>query len=117
MADGTLLIRAGKVFPALDESVLDEAWVRVEDGQIAEVSSDEPRADGARRIDQPDATLLPGLIDCHVHFVLSGRGDWLAEAAQPVPLMAWRAARHAADTLRGGFTTVRTLGGPDRIEI
>ena len=44
---GALAIRAGRVFPATDESVLDDAWVLVEDGAIVEVSSPEPRAAGA----------------------------------------------------------------------
>ena len=74
---GTLLIRAGRLFPALDETVLKDGWVLVEDGRIAEVSASEPRADGARRIERPDATLVPGLIDCHVHLTVSGGGDWL----------------------------------------
>ena len=115
--DRTLLIRAGRVFPARDETVLEDAWVLVEDGRIAEVSDSEPRAAGARRIERPDSTLLPGLVDCHVHLIISGGGDWLGEAAEPTPVLAWRAARQAADTLRGGFTTIRTLGGRDRIEI
>ena len=115
--DGTLAIRAGWVFPATDETVLRDAWVLVEDGRIAEVTSSEPKASGARTIDRPDATLLPGLIDCHVHFVLSGSGNWLGEADAPAPVVAWRAARYARDTLRGGFTTVRTLGGRDRIDV
>jgi imidazolonepropionase-like amidohydrolase len=114
---GTLLIRAGRLFPALDETVLEDGWVLVEDGRIAEVSASEPRANGARRIERPDATLLPGLIDCHVHLTVSGGGDWLGEAKDPAPVKAWRAARYAAATLRGGFTTIRTLGGTERIEI
>ena len=114
---GALAIRAGWVFPATDETVLRDAWVLVEDGRIAEVSSSEPAAKGARRIDRADATLLPGLIDCHVHFVLSGSGNWLEESEAPVPVIAWRAARYARETLGGGFTTVRTLGGRDRIDI
>ena len=112
-----LLIRAGRVFPAVDEAVLDDAWVRVEGGRVVEVSASEPGSNGGRRIERPDATLLPGLIDCHVHLTLSGGGDWLGEANEPTPVAAWKVARHAAATLRGGFTTVRTLGGRDRIEI
>jgi imidazolonepropionase-like amidohydrolase len=59
----------------------------------------------------PDATLLPGLIDCHVHFVMSGGPDWLTEVKEPYATSCWRAAVHARNTLKAGFTTVRTLGG------
>ncbi|MFN8525814.1 MAG: amidohydrolase family protein [Chloroflexota bacterium] len=89
----------------------------VQDGRVAEIASSEPRLAGARRIEVPQATLLPGLIDCHVHFILSAGGDWLGEVNDPLPVIAWRIARHAEATLRGGFTTVRTLGGKDRLEI
>jgi imidazolonepropionase-like amidohydrolase len=54
---------------------------------------------------------LPGLIDCHVHYAMSGGPDWLNEVQEPYAAACWRAARHARDTLQAGFTMVRTLGG------
>jgi imidazolonepropionase-like amidohydrolase len=108
-----LLIHAGRVFTAaVSESLLDDAWIRVQDGRIVEISSSEPKAAAETlRIDQPDATLLPGLIDCHVHFAMSGGPDWLAEVQEPYAIACWRAAQHARRTLEAGVTTVRTLGG------
>jgi imidazolonepropionase-like amidohydrolase len=91
---------------------LKDAWVRVEDDRIVEVASSEPAgARSAQRIDAPAATLLPGLIDCHVHFAMSGGPDWLSELKEPYATSCWRAANHARNTLKAGFTTVRTLGG------
>jgi imidazolonepropionase-like amidohydrolase len=82
------------------------------------VSSTEPRCSpDATRVDAPDATLLPGLIDCHVHFAMSGGPDWLAEMKESYALSCWRAAIHARKTLDAGFTTVRTLGGRDGADI
>src|SRR5690349_16603065 len=110
-----LLIRAGHVFTAAErDSELQDAWVRVEDQRIAEITSGEPKAaSGAVRIEAPDATLLPGLIDCHVHLAISAGPDWLTELKEPYATTCWRAAAHALDTLKAGFTTVRTLGGRD----
>ena len=110
-----LLIRAGQVFTATEgDALLRDAWLRIEDDRIAEITSSEPRSTpGATRIDAPDATLLPGLIDCHVHFAMSGGPDWLSEVKQSYATSCWRAALHARNTLRAGFTTVRTLGGRD----
>jgi imidazolonepropionase-like amidohydrolase len=111
-----LLIHAGKVFTATDsQPLLEDAWVRVEEERIVEVSASEPSAtpSDVMRLAVPDGTLLPGLIDCHVHFALSGGPDWLTDAREPYATMCWRAARRARDTLRAGFTTVRTLGGRD----
>ena len=110
-----LLIRAGQVLTATDrDPLLKDAWVRVEGDRIVEVTSAEPRAaSDATRIDAPDAMLLPGLIDCHVNFAMSGGPDWLSEMKEPYATSCWRAAIHARNTLQAGFTTVRTLGGRD----
>jgi imidazolonepropionase-like amidohydrolase len=114
-----LLIRAGTVFTAAAEAVLKDAWVHVDaDGRIGGVSSSEPRASGddVQRIDAPTATLLPGLIDCHVHLALSGGPSWLTEVQQSYALSCWRAAAFARDTLRAGFTSVRCLGGREGMD-
>ena len=105
-----LLIRAGQVFTAADrDPLLKDAWVRVQDDRIVEVASSEPSGgSAATRVDAPDATLLPGLIDCHVHFAMSGGPDWLSEVKEPYATSCWRAAHHARNTLKAGFTTVRT---------
>lgn len=114
-----LLIRAGIVYTATDaEPVLRDGWVRVEQGRIVEVSSSEPPADqSVRRIDAPGATLLPGLVDAHVHLSLSGRPDWLEEVKESYALACWRAAAHARATLAAGFTLVRALGGRDGMDV
>src|SRR3569833_1272920 len=112
-----LLIHAGRVFTAASEAVLQDAWVRVEDGRIVEISSGQPSAAGLPTLDAPGATLLPGLIDCHVHFCLSGRPDWREELKESYALACWRAAEFAKRTLHAGFTTVRTLGGRNGLEI
>jgi imidazolonepropionase-like amidohydrolase len=110
-----LLIHAGRVFTAADsDPLLHDAWVRVEDNRIVEISSSElPAGANTTLLEEPDGTLLPGLIDCHVHFAMSGGPSWLSEVTEPYATAAWRAARHARDTLRAGFTMVRTLGGRD----
>jgi imidazolonepropionase-like amidohydrolase len=109
-----LHIHAGQVFTAADrDPLVKDAWVRVDGDRVVEISSTEPRTTAATRIDASDATLLPGLIDCHVHFAMSGGPDWLAELKEPYATSCWRAAVHARNTLQAGFTTVRTLGGRD----
>jgi imidazolonepropionase-like amidohydrolase len=110
-----LLIHAGNIFTAADSNpLLHDAWVRVEDDHIVEISSSEPAAASSiTRLEEKHGTLLPGLIDCHVHFAMSGGPNWLAEVTEPYATACWRAAHHAHDTLRAGFTMVRTLGGRD----
>jgi imidazolonepropionase-like amidohydrolase len=111
-----LTLRAGTVVVG-DGSALEDAWVTVADGRIADVSSSEPTPSVAVRIDEPDATLLPGMIDCHVHLCLGGGLDMDADLAEPYALTCLKAAARARQTLAAGFTTVRTLGGKDGVEL
>jgi imidazolonepropionase-like amidohydrolase len=110
-----LLIHAAQIFTAAErDPLIQDGWVRIEDERIVDLTSSEPHGGpSAIRIDAPNATLLPGLIDCHVHFAISGGPNWLAEVDEPYATACWRAAIHARNTLRAGFTTVRTLGGRD----
>lgn len=87
-----------------------DQFVRVDGEKIDEVS-DRPIGDNnARRIDLRGKTLMPGLIDCHVH-VIAAMLDLGKNANLPDVLVAFHAARIMKDMLHRGFTTVRDLGG------
>lgn len=83
--------------------------VLVEGETIREVSH-KPIAGNAQRIDLKGRTLMPGLIDCHVHVVavLANLG---ANAMLPDAVVALDSARRMRESLWRGFTTVRDLGG------
>ncbi len=69
---------------------------------------------GAVRIDGRGLTLLPGLMDCHVHLCLCGDADVVQTIQQDDPsLTLLKAARYARQTLEAGFTTVRDVGFRD----
>ena len=87
-----------------------DRFVRVEGGRVMEVSDRPIRSDSARRIDCRGRTLMPGLIDCHVH-VVATMLDLNRNARQPDALVAFQAARIMAGMLGRGFTTVRDVGG------
>ena len=68
---------------------------------------------GARQIELPRATLLPGLIDAHTHLLLHpyNEASWDDQVLkQPHSLRVCRATNHAHATLQAGFTTIRDLG-------
>jgi imidazolonepropionase-like amidohydrolase len=84
--------------------------VTIRDGRIAEG----PLGDGARVIDIGGRTVLPGLINVHVHLTLDGEPNPAQTVAQQRGARgAARILRNAERTLRAGVTTVRDLGAGD----
>lgn len=88
------------------------ADVLIEGGRIVEVSDRPIVSQAARSVDLGGRTLMPGLIDCHVH-VVAGVADLGRNALLPDSLVAARAAGIMRDMLMRGFTTVRDVGGAD----
>jgi imidazolonepropionase-like amidohydrolase len=89
------------------------ATVLVKDDRIAAVGDARrtPAPRGAVRIDGRGLTLLPGLMDCHVHLCLGGEPDVVQTVEQEDPAFTLlKAFRHARQTLAAGFTTVRDVG-------
>ncbi|MDH4371281.1 MAG: amidohydrolase family protein [Nitrospira sp.] len=69
---------------------------------------------GARRINGRGLTILPGLIDCHVHLCLGGEADVVGALESEHPsLTLLKSASYAKATLDAGFTTVRDVGARD----
>ncbi|MBM3548355.1 MAG: amidohydrolase family protein [Alphaproteobacteria bacterium] len=93
--------------------------VVVENGRIARVApAGEFSGFSGKRVDTAGMTLMPGLIDCHVHLVLPGEANLLASFRGTTPQEAvMRVLELAQATLRGGFTSIRDLGGRDYLEI
>ena len=86
--------------------------VLVEGDRIKEVSDRPITGTSATRIDLRGKTLMPGLVDAHVH-VTASLVDIGANAALPNSLIALRASRIMNAMLMRGFTTVRDVGGAE----
>jgi imidazolonepropionase-like amidohydrolase len=86
-----------------------QADVVIEDGVIAAVGVD---LDGDEAVDLDGRFLLPGLIDCHVHVMLSTL-NVLEALHTPFSLAFYQAAQNLSATLDAGVTTVRDAGGAD----
>ncbi|WP_445619957.1 amidohydrolase family protein [Kushneria sp. Sum13] len=87
--------------------------VLIENDRITQVSESAIEAPNATRLDLAGRTLMPGLIDCHVH-VVATTADLGANAQLPDSLITARSTRIMRDMLMRGFTTVRDVGGADR---
>ena len=91
--------------------------VVVEDGRVAAVV-DDARAPRGRRVDLDGATLLPGLINAHVHLCMGAEADPVgAMKAETLAATTIKALVRARETLAAGVTTVRDLGGRDYCEL
>ncbi|MEI7872992.1 MAG: amidohydrolase family protein [Alphaproteobacteria bacterium] len=101
-------------------NLLDPRWtearsgyeVLVEDQHIKEVSAKPIKSSGAQVVDCGKRTLMPGLIDCHVHVFLSEVNIRNLESV-PLTLLTARAADLMKGMINRGFTTVRDTGGAD----
>lgn len=111
-----LVIAAARLWDGLSDALLEPGYVLVQGERImgrGQGSVPNLYAQWPRR-DLGDATLLPGLIDAHVHLSLTGEADPTGTMARETShRTALRAARHARDTLDGGITAVRDCGGRD----
>ena len=84
--------------------------VLVEDGVIRDVDAASGSAEGREVIDLAGKTLMPGLIDCHVHVVASMM-DLTMNAQLPEAMAILRSLPIMKGMLDRGFTTVRDVGG------
>lgn len=89
-----------------------EQSVLVEGDTIREVGDPQLTVPGARTVDVGGRTLMPGLIDAHVH-VIAVTADLAAMAEWSPMYVAARATHVLGQMLHRGFTTVRDVGGAD----
>jgi imidazolonepropionase-like amidohydrolase len=106
-----LTIHAGRLLAVPGEPLRGPSTIVVDGGRIVSVSAGYQPA-GGQLIDLKDRTVLPGLIDAHVHLDSDRAGNegQLAEFTDSVPLRAFETQMNGMKTLRAGFTTVRNLG-------
>lgn len=120
VAHRTLVLRGGQAIDGTGRAPITDAAVVIEGGLItfAGPASQAPSPADAEIVEFPNATLMPGMIDAHVHLTGDETMDvyrrYLSPSAGERPLIA---AAHAAVILGAGFTTVRDIGlpGPGRM--
>ncbi|UXN70209.1 amidohydrolase family protein [Devosia neptuniae] len=106
------LFTGGRVLDAEQGVLRDGLDVLVTGDRIAAVGTGLTTPANTVEIPLGGRTIMPGLIDCHVHVVAETLDLW-ANMTAPSSLAALRAARVMNEALRRGFTTLRDLGGAD----
>jgi len=107
----TYAIQADSVVADASGEASGPATVTVTDGRIVSiVDGFQPAPEGGETIRLEGQTLLPGLIDLHVHLTGDPGGDFWREAVEPAEWGVVVGAKNAEATVRAGFTTVREAG-------
>jgi imidazolonepropionase-like amidohydrolase len=109
----TYLLKPAHVFDG--EQLHDNWMVLVRGEKIVQVgpAGSVHAGSGAKQIDLPGLTLLPGLIEAHSHVLLHPYSEtpWNDQVArESLSLRVARATNHLRNTLQAGFTTIRDLG-------
>jgi imidazolonepropionase-like amidohydrolase len=112
------LFTGGALFDGQQAPLTGQA-VLVEQGKIAKVApAGEFAGFSGRVVDTAGGTLMPGLIDSHVHLTLGGEGDPGTAQMKLSPAdLTLRTLERAQITLKSGFVAVRDCGGKDFIEL
>ena len=109
----TYAIQAGHLIVDAAQPARGNSTVIVENGQISRIDSGFTAPAGAVVVDERSKTVLPGMTDVHVHLTQDNGLPWYAYYTQKYsnPYAATVGLSHALEMARGGFTTVRDLGG------
>jgi imidazolonepropionase-like amidohydrolase len=105
-----IVLHAARLLEVESGHVLTPGEVLVQGEDIAEVGTSVKHPAGAQMIDLGDRTLLPGLIDAHVHLFLHPGAEDLQTVEESVPQRTIIATLAARDDLMAGFTAERDMG-------
>lgn len=119
VAAGSAYIRAGLLLDVESGRLLPDRAILVEDGHIVQVSpaGELPAPPGVPVHDLSDRTVLPGLMDAHVHLHSDADVHGYRRLGISLPAMTLSGVGNARTTLEAGFTTVRMLGAPGYADI
>lgn len=110
-APRNLVVHAGHMLDVKNGKLLADQTLVIEDGRIVSIgaAAEAKIPADAVRIDLPNATVLPGLIDAHTHLTMDPKFGY-EELGISIPRETLIGAKNARVTLLAGFTTVRNVG-------
>jgi imidazolonepropionase-like amidohydrolase len=108
----TYAIQAGRLIVDASQPARGASTVIVENGRISRIEDGATAPAGATVVDMRSGTVMPGLIDAHVHLTGDPGTPFWRETIDPNELAAIVGVKNALVTARAGFTTVRDLGAP-----
>jgi imidazolonepropionase-like amidohydrolase len=116
-----MVVKAARLFDSTSGIMVEHGVVVVSGNKILAVGSEAQIPVDAEVVDLGDATLLPGLIDAHVHLSTESGPDWYLSFYNRVMRFpaeqALYGAHYAKVTLEAGITTVRDVGSRDYLAL
>jgi imidazolonepropionase-like amidohydrolase len=110
-AADTVVVTADRMIDVLAGRVVERPQITITDGRITAVGTQGAAVPaGARRVELPGLTLLPGLIDMHVHLTSDPRFRGYKHLDFTDNFWTVVGVANAKKTLEAGFTTVRNVG-------
>jgi imidazolonepropionase-like amidohydrolase len=113
-----IIIKADRIITSPDEPVLEHHQIVIENGiitTIEQIQSNVPPE--AQVLDLGQNTVLPGLIDCHVHLGMDGSIDMDKTLMELFPFHTLKAGANVLQELEAGFTTLRSMGDKGYLDI
>ncbi|MGH6829120.1 MAG: amidohydrolase family protein [Rhizomicrobium sp.] len=108
--DQVVVLHAARMLDVADGRLVTPGEILVQGDRIAAVGASVPHPQGAQVIDLGDTTLLPGLIDAHVHLFLHPGAEDMQTVRESVPERTVLATLAAKADLMAGFTAERDMG-------
>src|SRR5208282_4164642 len=105
-----IVLHAARLLDVESGHIIAPGEILVTGDAIAEVGAIVTRPSGAEVVDLGDTTLMPGLIDAHVHLFLHPGAEDLQTVEESVPQRTIMATLAARDDLMAGFTAERDMG-------
>jgi imidazolonepropionase-like amidohydrolase len=112
---GTVVLKNANIIDCTGGAPQPDGWVIVEGNRIKAIGQGSKGAlpADAQKIDCKGQTLLPGLIDCHVHTGSIGPSIVEQQKRNFTSMLVIKSLRNLKDTIDQGFTTIRDCGGID----
>jgi imidazolonepropionase-like amidohydrolase len=110
IAKSPIVLHAARLLEISTGKLVTPGEVLVDGERIVEVGATVKHPAGAQLVDLGDATLLPGLIDAHIHLFLHPGAEDLQTVEESVPRRTIIATLAARDDLMAGFTAERDMG-------
>ncbi len=110
-AADTVVVTADRMIDVLAGRIVDRPVITITDGRITAVGTQAAAVPaGVRRVELPGLTLLPGLIDMHVHLTADPRFGGYRKLERTDNFWTVVGVANARKTLEAGFTTIRNVG-------